>query len=148
MLRLNSTTAPYKAAVLPVVKNNADIVATATDLHAQLLQHAPVEYDETQTVGKRYRRQDEIGTPLCITIDDKSLATTARNGAVDHTGSSGRPTVTLRHRDSMQQIRLPVEEVVQRAERGTLTLEALAGAFAAAPPAAASAGSVAGKGME
>lgn len=116
VLRLHDRLAPYKAAVLPVVKKEP-LTKLGEDLHARMLQHLPVEYDVTQSVGKRYRRQDEIGTPLCITVDNQST-------------SDG--TVTVRDRDSMAQVRLHVDDIVARCETGRFSRQALAGTFEAA----------------
>lgn len=116
VLRLHERLAPYKAAVLPVVKNKAPLVAMAEALHGRMLAHLPVEYDATQSIGKRYRRQDEIGTPLCVTLDTRSL----EDG-----------TVTVRCRDTMAQVRLHADEVVARCERNAFSRAALADAFAA-----------------
>ncbi len=91
VLRLHPALAPYKAAVLPLSKKLSE---RATALFADLSKHFMVDYDETGSIGKRYRRQDEIGTPFCITVDFE----TETDGCV-----------TLRDRDSMEQLRLPVE---------------------------------------
>jgi glycyl-tRNA synthetase len=96
VLRLHPMLAPYKVAILPLSKK-AELTGPARALYAQLAQHWPVEYDETQSIGKRYRRQDEIGTPFCVTLDFDSL--------VDH-------CVTVRERDSMSQVRLGVNELL------------------------------------
>ena len=103
--------APCDVAVLPVVKNKEAIVAMAGDVHARLLPLvAAADYDETQSIGKRYRRADEAGTPLCLTVDGQS--------AVDG-------TVTLRSRDSMAQVRMHVDEVLARAQRRALKPSAI-----------------------
>ena len=94
VMHFHPALAPYKAAVLPLQKNKH--AERAQEIHAELSKHFMVEYDETQSIGKRYRRQDEIGTPFCITVDEDTL-----NGQ----------TVTIRDRDSMEQIRLPIDEV-------------------------------------
>lgn len=93
VLRLHPALSPYKAAVLPLQKKLGD---NARQLWETLSKDMMVEYDETGSIGKRYRRQDEIGTPFCITVDFDTL-------------EGG--TVTLRDRDSMQQIRLHQEDV-------------------------------------
>ena len=93
VMRLAPSLAPYKAAVLPLSKK-PELTQPARALHAQLLKRFLVEYDETQSIGKRYRRQDEIGTPFCITFDFDSL----EDGAV-----------TVRDRDSMQQERVKMD---------------------------------------
>ena len=93
VLRLHPALAPFKACVLPLSKKLAQ---AALDLHIAMSEHFMVDYDEAGSIGKRYRRQDEIGTPLCITYDFESET----DGCV-----------TLRDRDSMQQVRLPIAEV-------------------------------------
>jgi len=116
VLRLHERLAPIKAAVLPVVRKDA-LTQPARALFARMLEHLPVEYDETQSVGKRYRRQDEIGTPLCVAVDSQ-------------TASDG--TVTVRCRDTMAQVRLHADEVVARCARRDFSRAALAGLFDAA----------------
>lgn len=71
-------------------------MGVADQIYADLLKSWNVEYDETQSIGKRYRRQDELGTPYCITVDFDSLEDQA---------------VTIRERDSMEQVRIPIAEV-------------------------------------
>src|ERR671930_1458541 len=96
VLRLDKALAPIKVAVLPLSKN-ARLTPVARDLWATLRPHFMTQYDETQAIGRRYRRQDEIGTPLCVTVDFPSLE--------DH-------AVTIRERDSMAQIRVPIADLV------------------------------------
>ncbi len=86
--------APVKAAVLPLVKKRH--AGKALEIRKDLSYDFETEYDESGSIGKRYRRQDEIGTPYCITVDDQTL----EDG-----------TVTIRYRDSMKQERLSVDEV-------------------------------------
>ncbi len=95
VLRLHHRIAPFKAAVLPLSKK-PELTGPARELVTELQAHWMVEYDETQAIGRRYRRQDEIGTPFCITYDFDSLEDKA---------------VTIRERDSMDQVRLPIAEV-------------------------------------
>lgn len=95
VLHLKPFLAPYKVAVLPLVKkyhNNK-----ANEIYESLSKEFMTTYDETGSIGKRYRRQDVIGTPWCITIDDDTL---------------NNDTVTIRDRDSMNQITIPVSEIV------------------------------------
>ena len=94
VLHLHPALAPFKAAVLPLQKNK--LGALASDIHAQLAKDFMVDYDETGSIGKRYRRQDEIGTPVCITVDFET----------EETG-----TVTVRDRDTMEQKRIAVSEL-------------------------------------
>lgn len=93
VLKLPKWMAPYKAAVLPLSKK-AEITDIAEPLYAELRKSIMCDYDETQSIGKRYRRQDEIGTPFCITVDFE----TAKDKCV-----------TVRDRDTMEQERVPIE---------------------------------------
>ena len=95
VLRLHPKLAPYKAAVLPLSKK-AELTGPARELAHSLMKEFMIDYDETQSIGKRYRRQDELGTPLCITFDFDSLEDRA---------------VTIRDRDSMEQDRISIEGV-------------------------------------
>ena len=94
VLHFHPAIAPVKAAVLPLSKKLSD---TATEIFHKLSKHFNCEYDESGSIGKRYRRQDEIGTPYCITVDFDTL----EDG-----------TVTVRDRDTMEQIRLKADELV------------------------------------
>ena len=94
VLRLHPALAPYKACVLPLSKKLSD---EATEVYQSLQKHFMVDYDEAGSIGKRYRRQDEIGTPLCITYDFESK----EDGCV-----------TVRDRDTMQQERVKIEDLV------------------------------------
>ena len=98
VLRLNPRIAPVKVAVLPLLKNKPELVAVAQKLHAKLKRKYAVFYDEGGAIGRRYRRQDEIGTPWCVTIDFETIE---KPGA----------TFTLRERDSMQQKRITEAEL-------------------------------------
>lgn len=95
VLRLDHRLAPVKAAVLPLSRN-ADLSPKARDLAAQLRKNWNVDFDDAQAIGKRYRRQDEIGTPYCITVDFDTLEDNA---------------VTIRERDSMRQERVSIDQV-------------------------------------
>jgi glycyl-tRNA synthetase len=97
VLRLHPRLAPVKVAVLPLVKKDDALVNLAQELYAGLRGEMLVLYDEAGAIGRRYRRQDEIGTPYCLTVDFQSLE--------DH-------TVTVRDRDAMTQIRVPMEQLV------------------------------------
>ena len=94
VLRLHPALAPYKAAVLPLSKKLGE---QARELHQKLSKYIMTEYDEAGSIGKRYRRQDEIGTPYCVTFDFDSL----EDGCV-----------TVRERDTMEQVRLPIDNAV------------------------------------
>jgi glycyl-tRNA synthetase len=95
VLRLDPRLAPVKAAVLPLSRH-ADLSPKARDLAAALRRHWNVDFDDSQAIGRRYRRQDEIGTPFCLTVDFDSLE--------DH-------AVTVRERDSMNQQRVDLSQV-------------------------------------
>ncbi|MBU1092261.1 glycine--tRNA ligase [Patescibacteria group bacterium] len=97
VLKLHPKLAPIKAAILPLVKRDPELVKIAKEIYEELKSHFFVEYDEDGTVGKRYRRQDEIGTPFCITVDSDSLT---------------NKTVTIRHRDSMEQERIAIVDLL------------------------------------
>lgn len=107
VLHLHPALAPYKAAVLPLQKKLGD---KAKELYAMLSKHFMVDYDETGAIGKRYRRQDEIGTPLCITVDFETVEG-------DPASDMQKDTVTVRDRDTMQQIRLPIDQLVPYIEK-------------------------------
>ncbi len=94
VLHLNPVVAPYKAAVLPLSKK---LSGEAHAVYEQFAGEFMTDFDETGSIGKRYRRQDEIGTPFCITFDFDSLD--------DH-------AVTVRDRDSMEQVRLPIDKAI------------------------------------
>jgi len=98
VLGLHHSLSPVKVAVLPVRGNDAAQSALAKQLHQTLLPHCAAVMDTTGSIGKRYRRQDEIGTPWAITVDGESTAT---------------QTVTVRCRDSMKQVRLPLTQVME-----------------------------------
>ena len=93
VLHLHPALAPFKAAVLPLQKKLGD---KAREVYAMLSKRFRIDYDDAGAIGRRYRRQDEIGTPLCITVDFDTLED---------------DTVTVRDRDSMQQIRLCIDEL-------------------------------------
>jgi len=95
VLRLHPRLAPYKVAVLPLSRKDT-LLPLARQIFAELSADYMCDYDETQQIGRRYRRQDEIGTPLCVTVDFDSL----EDGAV-----------TIRHRDSMEQVRVAVSDL-------------------------------------
>ncbi len=98
VLRLHPRLAPVKAAVLPLIGKSDDMVAKARSLYDELRRVLNVEYDDGGAIGRRYRRQDEIGTPWGLTIDEQTLAD---------------DTVTIRDRDSLEQERLPLGRVRQ-----------------------------------
>ncbi len=100
VLHLHPALAPFKAAVLPLQKNK--LGGLASEIYADLSKHFMVDYDETGSIGKRYRRQDEIGTPICITVDFD-------------TETDG--TVTVRNRDTMTQERVHVSQLKDYIEK-------------------------------
>ncbi len=93
VMHLHPALAPYKAAILPLSKKLSD---KADEIYSMLLKHHNVDYDVAGSIGKRYRRQDEIGTPYCITVDFD----TETDGCV-----------TVRDRDTMEQVRMPIEKL-------------------------------------
>ncbi|HST55482.1 MAG TPA: glycine--tRNA ligase [Solirubrobacteraceae bacterium] len=101
VLRLHPRLAPVKAAVLPLVKKDGQ-PDLAREVHRALRAYVQTEYDDGGAIGRRYRRQDEIGTPFCLTIDHQSLEDR---------------TVTLRDRDSLEQQRLPIDGIAQEIQR-------------------------------
>ncbi|GAB4170484.1 MAG: glycine--tRNA ligase [Terrimicrobiaceae bacterium] len=111
VLRFHPRIAPIKVAVLPLMKNKPAIVEAARSLQEQLRPHVAVFYDEAGAIGRRYRRQDEVGTPFCITVDFDTIG---------ENGPENEGTVTLRHRDSMQQERIPLADVLPRMLAATL----------------------------
>ena len=103
VLKIPDFLAPYKLAVLPLVKKDG-LSEIATKIFDNLKVHFNVAYDEKDAVGRRYRRQDAIGTPICLTVDHDS----AKND-----------TVTLRFRDSMEQIRVPISDIKNEINKRT-----------------------------
>jgi glycyl-tRNA synthetase len=96
VLRLHPRLAPYKVAVLPLSKKDT-LTPLAREVFATLSARYMVDYDETQAIGRRYRRQDEIGTPFCVTVDFDSL----EDGCV-----------TIRERDTTEQARVPISDLI------------------------------------
>jgi len=96
VLRMHPRLAPYKVAVLPLSKKDT-LTPLAKDVFGRLAPHFMVDYDDTQSIGRRYRRQDEIGTPLAVTVDFDSLDDKA---------------VTIRDRDTTEQVRVPIDNLV------------------------------------
>jgi glycyl-tRNA synthetase len=100
VLRLHPRLAPYKVAVLPLSKKEP-LLALSREVAGRLRPHYLVDEDDTQSIGRRYRRQDEIGTPLAVTVDFESLEDKA---------------VTIRDRDSTEQVRIPIDHLVDEIE--------------------------------
>ncbi|NLB55525.1 MAG: glycine--tRNA ligase, partial [Lentisphaerae bacterium] len=99
VLRFKPSMAPIKVAVFPLLKNKPELVEKSRDVYESLRQIWPCFWDQTGAIGRRYRRQDEIGTPFGVTVDFETL---------------DNDTVTLRHRDSMEQERLSIAELPAR----------------------------------
>ena len=95
IMKFHPFLAPYKVAVLPLIKKMH--AEKAQEIYSNLAKHFMVNYDEAGNIGKRYRRNDIMGTPFCITVDDNTI---------------NNNTVTLRDRDTMEQITLNLDEVV------------------------------------
>ena len=93
VMHLHPALAPYKVAILPLSKKLSE---KANQLYENLSKTFMCDYDETGSIGKRYRREDEIGTPYCITVDFETLEDN---------------TVTIRDRDTMEQIRIKIDEI-------------------------------------
>jgi glycyl-tRNA synthetase len=104
VLRFRPRMAPIKCAVFPLLKNKEPLIAKAKEIVDLLRPHMNVFYDETGAIGRRYRRQDEIGTPFAVTVDFETLG--EKDPAL-------RDTVTLRDRDSMKQERVKISELIQ-----------------------------------
>lgn len=96
VLRLHPRLAPYKVAVLPLSKK-PELSDVAAEVLGLIQPKWMTDYDETQNIGKRYRRQDELGTPLCVTVDFDTLDDRA---------------VTVRTRDTMEQVRVPIDGLI------------------------------------
>ena len=102
VLRFHPELAPLKIAVLPLLKKNDRIVETAQRICGDLRKRWYSVYDDTASIGRLYRRQDEVGTPFCVTVDVQTVGD-------DKTGADEK--VTIRDRDSMQQIRVPIAKL-------------------------------------
>ncbi|MCJ7786700.1 glycine--tRNA ligase [Patescibacteria group bacterium] len=98
ILQLDKKIAPIKVAILPLVKNKPELVKKAKEVYQLLKPHFMCQYDEIDSIGRRYRRQDEIGTPFAITIDFETLE---------------KDDVTIRDRDTMKQERVKIDDLIQ-----------------------------------
>ena len=96
VLKLNPKLAPYKAAVFPLLANKPELTKKAKQIFKDLSQELSIAWDDRGNIGKRYLSQDEIGTPFCVTVDFQSLED---------------EQVTIRERDTMNQIRIPISEL-------------------------------------
>jgi glycyl-tRNA synthetase len=102
-LKFAPTIAPIKAAVFPLLKNKPELVEKARGVYTMLKKEVPqIMWDDNGNIGKRYRRQDEIGTPVCITVDFDTLGETPEL----------KDTVTVRDRDTGEQTRVAISELV------------------------------------
>ena len=99
VLRLHPALAPYKCAVLPLSKK---LGGKSQEIQAGLSKYFMVDYDDAGSIGKRYRRQDEVGTPYCITVDFDTV------GDEEHPADNA---VTIRDRDTMDQVRVPIDQL-------------------------------------
>src|SRR4249919_1440055 len=104
LLRFHPRMAPIKCAIFPLLRNKEQLVAKAKQILDLLRPHMVVFYDESGAIGRRYRRQDEIGTPFCITVDFETLG---------EKQTDLRDTVTLRERDSMKQERVKISDLLE-----------------------------------
>lgn len=103
VLRLDWRLAPYQVAVLPLSKK-PELEAVSRDVLTRLQPHYMCDFDVTQSIGRRYRRQDEVGTPYCVTVDFQTLEDRA---------------VTVRDRDTTAQTRVPIDDLVSELRRRT-----------------------------
>ena len=108
VLNFHPELAPIKIAVLPLLKKNGQIVETAHKLCADLRKRWHSVYDDTASIGRLYRRQDEVGTPFCVTVDVQTVGD-------DKAAADGK--VTIRDRDNMQQIRVPLSSLTSVMEK-------------------------------
>jgi glycyl-tRNA synthetase len=102
VLRLHPRMAPVKCGIFPLLKNKPELVAKAREIATALRPLMAVFYDEAGAIGRRYRRQDEAGTPFGVTVDFDTIG---------ENGPARKETVTLRHRDSMKQDRVAITEL-------------------------------------
>ncbi|MFI3169093.1 MAG: glycine--tRNA ligase [Faecalibacterium sp.] len=101
VLHLHPALAPFKCAILPLSKKLGD---KAMEIRNELSKYFMVDFDDAGSIGKRYRRQDEIGTPFCVTVDFQTVGDAEKGEAADH-------CVTVRNRDTMEQVRMPISEL-------------------------------------
>jgi glycyl-tRNA synthetase len=106
VLKFHPRVAPIKVAVLPLLKNKPDLVRTALEVRDLLRPHMNVFYDDAGAIGRRYRRQDEAGTPFCVTVDFETL-----EGVKEGALAGRKDTVTLRHRDDGRQDRIAISDL-------------------------------------
>ncbi len=102
VMHFHPALAPFKCAILPLSKKLGD---KATEIYTMLSKHFMVDYDDAGSIGKRYRRQDEIGTPFCITVDFETVGDPEKGVEADN-------CVTVRDRDTMEQVRMPIDQLL------------------------------------
>lgn len=102
VMRFSPRMAPIKVGIFPLLKNKPELVAKAREIQKMLSPHMAVYYDEAAAIGRRYRRQDEVGTPYCVTVDFETIG---------ENGEELKDTVTLRERDSMKQERIAIADL-------------------------------------
>ena len=107
VLQFHPRVAPIKVGVMPLLKNKPDLVNKALEIRDRLRPHMNVFYDDAGAIGRRYRRQDEAGTPFCVTVDFETLEG-AKAGAL----AGEKDTVTLRHRDDGRQDRVKISDLL------------------------------------
>ena len=103
VLRFKPAMAPIKVGIFPMLKKNEEPVRIAREIQKSLQKWMPVFYDDGGAIGRRYRRQDEVGTPFCVTVDFDTLG---------ENGEELKDTVTIRHRDSMEQERMKIDALL------------------------------------
>ncbi len=103
VLRFKPAMAPIKVGIFPMLKKNEEQVRIAREIRKSLQKWMPVFYDDGGALGRRYRRQDEVGTPFCVTVDFETLG---------ENGDELKGTVTIRHRDSMEQERIAIDSLL------------------------------------
>ena len=103
VMKFHPRVAPVKVGIFPLLKNKPELVAKAREVHALLKRHLATFFDESGAIGRRYARQDEIGTPFCVTIDFDTIG---------ENGPELLDTVTLRHRDDGRQERVKIGDLL------------------------------------
>jgi glycyl-tRNA synthetase len=107
VLKFHPRVAPIKVGVMPLLKNKPDLVKKALEIRDLMRPHMNVFYDDAGAIGRRYRRQDEAGTPFCVTVDFETL-----EGMKEGPLAAQKDTVTLRHRDDGRQDRVKISELL------------------------------------
>jgi glycyl-tRNA synthetase len=107
VMRFHPRVAPVKVGILPLLKNKPELVRKATEIHDLLRPWMNTFYDDAGSIGRRYARQDEAGTPFCVTVDFETF-----EGIKEGPRAGEKDTVTVRDRDTMQQERIPASELL------------------------------------